>query len=124
MRVILTILFLVASLSSSAFEVKAMDDLSAPPWDVANDETIVADSSIFSQCDDVLKTFVSQAKGLIKSRTYSISKQWGSVLRAKAELPFAGVTTTTLITCWSKSGSGVEIVVKVEGTDDLDAPTP
>ena len=92
-----------------------MDSFPHPPWNAVSGETSASDLTEFSQCEQAVSAFSSQAKGKITERRYSVSKQWGKVLRAKVEFAHGNLAGTALVTSWSDSGSGVKIAVEVEG---------
>jgi len=91
-----------------------MDSFSHPPWSAAADETNVSDTTTFSDCEQAIQAFVSRAGGKITDRKYSVSKTWGRVLRAKVRIAHGGFAGTTLVTCWSGQGPGVQMAVEIE----------
>jgi hypothetical protein len=95
-------------------EVKPMDNLHAPPWRAAADETIVSDDTEFANCETAIAAVASRSGGAISDRVYSVSPKWGRVLRASIgaapRLPSA-----LSVICWSQPGPEVEMVVKVAG---------
>jgi hypothetical protein len=104
--------------SENENRVDGMNDLSVPPWSADSDENIVSGSAVFGDCEQAVQAFASQANGQVTERKYSISKKWGNVLRAKVVVTFEGSSRATLVNCWSGSGPGVEIFVKM--ADDAD----
>jgi hypothetical protein len=90
-----------------------MDVFPNPPWDATSNETI-SDPTTFSDCEQALGVFVSHGGGTIVERRYSLSKQWGRVLRAKVNFAQNGVAGTLLTTTWSGAGPGVQMAVEVE----------
>jgi hypothetical protein len=92
-----------------------MDGFSYPPWNGTGDETSVSDLTSFADCEKAVETFVSRGGGKIMQQKYSVSKQWGRVLRAKVGFASGGVAGTTLVTCWSGAGPGVQMAVEIEG---------
>jgi hypothetical protein len=92
-----------------------MDSFTYPPWNAGGDETSVSDSTMFSNCDQAIEAFASRDGGQITERRYSVSKQWGRVLRAKVGFARRGFVSTTLVTCWSDVGPGVQMAVEIEG---------
>jgi hypothetical protein len=93
-----------------------MDSFTYPHWDAISDETAVSDTRTFSDCEQAVAAFASRAGGSIVDRKYSVSDQWGRVLRANVGLSHrAGFAATTLVTCWSGAGPGVRMAVEIEG---------
>jgi hypothetical protein len=90
-----------------------MTDLSFPPWEQTDDEQSVSDHAEFVDCEAVIQSLASKMSSNVIGREYSVSKQWGKVLRAKVVMSQAGLSATTLVTCWSRAKSGVEMMVKV-----------
>jgi len=91
-----------------------MDNTAFPPWEAAGDETPAQKSEAFSVADRVVESFATKANGRIIERTYSISKQWGRLLRAKIAFEYKGRPSTYLVACWYVSDSEVAIVTKQE----------
>ena len=92
-----------------------MDGFSYPPWSGSGDETIVSTSTSFADCEKAIEAFVSRGGGRIVQQKYSISKKWGRVLRAKVGFARGGFAGTTLVTCWSGLGPGVQMAAEIEG---------
>ena len=90
-----------------------MDIFPHPPWNAITEETSVSDSVEFSQCERAIDVFASRGKGVINERRYSVSKDWGRILRAKVAFAEAGFDATMLVTCWTGEGPGVRIAVEV-----------
>jgi hypothetical protein len=91
-----------------------MESFDIPPWSPAVEETVALDHSAFRNCEDVLRAVVSRGDGNISNETYTLSKQWGKILRAKVTSTFRGAPTSSLVMCWSASDPGVEIWIKVD----------
>jgi hypothetical protein len=91
------------------------DDYSCPPWSAGSDETAAADPTEFSACRAAITTLAAALNGTLTGLTYSQSKQWGKVVRAKIAYQHAGLEGTFLVTSWSEPGSNVQTAVKVEG---------
>jgi hypothetical protein len=85
-----------------------------PPWKAAADEASVTDNATFIRCDQAINAFASQGNGKILGQTYSISKKWGRVVRARVGFSHAGSTGAALVTCWSGAGPGVQMAVEIE----------
>jgi hypothetical protein len=92
-----------------------MDNFPHPPWNVESGEATVSDSAAFNQCEEAMTAFASRVDGKITDRRHSISQKWGRVLRAKVVFSRASVAGTTLVTCWSGAGPGIQMAVEVEG---------
>ena len=92
-----------------------MDNFPHPPWNASGDETSVSDPTTFRPCEQAIEAFASRAAGRITERRYSVSKQWGRVLRAKVSFARANSAVTVLVTCWSGDGPGVQMAVEVDG---------
>ena len=92
-----------------------MDNFPHPPWNATPDETRVSDPTEFNACKQAIEAFASRAEGKISERTYSVSKQWGRVLRAKVGFSRGGSAVMTLVTCWTGAGPGVQMAVEVDG---------
>jgi hypothetical protein len=92
-----------------------MDHFPHPPWIATRDETSVADPAKFSDCEQAIDAFASRAPGHISDRRYSLSKEWGRILRAKVGVAHAGMGGTLLVTCWTGAGPGVSIAIEVDG---------
>jgi hypothetical protein len=84
-----------------------MDQYSFPPWKPSNDDIRSSDSARFSECEKVIETFCSRINGDVTEQTYSISEQWGAIVRAKIAFETDGSPGTALLTCWSASGPDV-----------------
>ena len=85
-----------------------------PPWNATRDETSVADSAGFTDCEQAIEAFASRGKGNITDRHCSVSKDWGRILRAKVAFAHPGFDATVLVTCWTGEGPGVRVAVEVE----------
>ena len=92
-----------------------MDNFPHPPWIATPHETSVSDPTTFGACEQALGAFASRAGGKITERRYSVSKQWGQVLRAKVGFARGNHAVKTLVTCWSGAGPGVQMAVEVDG---------
>jgi hypothetical protein len=89
-----------------------MDDWTFPPWSPAADERVATDRSAFHNCEAAVRDIASRGDGEISHETYTLSEEWGKVLRAKVTFTFEGSPTTSLVTCWSVSGPRVKMWVK------------
>jgi hypothetical protein len=92
-----------------------MDHFPHPPWIEAPDETSVSDPAKFSDCERAIDAFASRAQGHITDRRYSLSKEWGRILRAKVGVTHAGLGGTLLVICWMGAGPSVSIAIEVDG---------
>jgi hypothetical protein len=104
------------AISANQGEVRTtMDSFPHPLWNAGADETSVSDPTTFSECEQAVEAFASRAKGKITERRYSVSNKWGRVLRAKVGFGHGNYAATTLVTCWSGTGPGVQMAVEVDG---------
>jgi hypothetical protein len=88
---------------------------SCPPWNVVPNETVSSDPAEFSICNTVINALVARLNGKATGQIYSLSEQWGKIVRAKIVYEHQGTVGTVLVTCWSDSGSDVKIALQVEG---------
>jgi hypothetical protein len=98
---------LQSALSLSLAKVQKVDSYAAPPWTPEPDETVSSSPDGFNECRKVIGDFASGNNGKILNVTYSCSKQWGKIVRAKIAFAPSGETATTFFTCWSTSPPGV-----------------
>jgi len=91
-----------------------MDGWPAPSWSPTADEKAVLDRSIFHHCEITLNAYAERINGKISNETYTLSKEWGKILRAKVAWNLRGRSATSLVTCWSASEPGVEIFIKID----------
>jgi len=68
-------------------EGKMMDDLPFAPSRPTADEQAVSDHAGFQDCETVMAIFADRAGAGLEDRTYTVSKHWGKVLRARAIMP-------------------------------------
>jgi hypothetical protein len=97
-----------------------MDNYSFPPPDPAPDEIVSPYSSRFGACEQVIGMFSSRVNGAITEQAYSLSEQWGAIIRAKITFERDGSPATALLTCWSGSGSDVrfDLTLDCDGSCD------
>ncbi len=88
-----------------------LNDLPFAPSRPTEDEQAAADHSGFQDCEAVMAMYADRSGDRMADRTYTVSKQWGKVLRAKAIMTRHGRSSTALVTCWTGSGPGVRIFV-------------
>ena len=86
-----------------------------PPWSPALDERAASDLGPFRNCEGVLADFAAHANGRMIQETYTTSKQFGRVIRARIAFPSRGSHATIFVVCWSESDGSVQMAVK---TDD------
>jgi hypothetical protein len=91
-----------------------MDNFPHPPWNADSGEVSSSDKAAFSQCEQAMSALASRAGGKITEERYSISRKWGRVLRAKVGFAHANIVGSTLVTCWSDTGSGVKMAVEMD----------
>ena len=87
-----------------------MDEL-WPPSSPSQDEKVVLDRSAFRDCKEAVQAFASRHGGKMENETYTVSKEWGKVLRAKITSMFQGSPVASLVICWSGAGPKLRIVV-------------
>jgi len=92
-----------------------MDVFPHPARTATSDEVSTSDPKMFGACEQAMDAFARRGGGTITERKYSISKEWGRVLRAKVSFARNGVAGTMLVTCWTGAGPGVQMAVEVEG---------
>jgi hypothetical protein len=90
-----------------------MDVPTFPPRNATADEQIVSDPTAFGTCEEALQAFTSRGAGTVVERQYSVSPEWGNVLRARVTLG-NGLTSAIPVVCWSKSGQGVAMFVDMQ----------
>jgi len=90
------------------------DDLFHPPWEPASDEVSVSDGAGFSGCDAVIRALAEKADSNPRDTQYSLSKQWGKVVRTKLTIAHGGLSATTLVVCWSSPDGKVQMVAQLE----------
>ena len=98
-------------------------DMGLAPSKPGEDERIVADHWGFHECEAVTALFAIMTGGRLTGRTYTISKRWGRVLRARMHMPGEGSTPAPILTCWG-SGPAVGISVDFYGPDITETPGP
>jgi hypothetical protein len=89
-----------------------MDNLHAPTWRPAANEDVTSYNTEFANCEAAIAAVASRSGGTIDNRLYSVSPEWGRVLRASIA---AGprLPSALSVVCWSQPGAEVEMVVKV-----------
>jgi hypothetical protein len=91
-----------------------LDNIEYPPWSIAASEQITSDHAGFEACEAAIAAMASRSGGGISNEVFSVSPQWGRVLRAKIgaapQLP-----SILQVICWSNPGPEVDMVVKVAG---------
>lgn len=115
MREALLLFLCVTTLIANESEMNKMEHWSFPPSTATGDEKNVSDHAGFDNCEAAIQAFAFEAKAQITDRKYSVSKQWGKVLRAKVLIARHGLSATTLVTCWTGSGPGVQLVADFQG---------
>lgn len=91
-----------------------MPDLPSPPWEPASDETPVADSAAFSDCDAVIQALAEKVGSKAPETTYTLSKQWGKIARTKIVIAHGGLSASSHVVCWSGPDGGVQMVAQLE----------
>ncbi len=82
-----------------------------PPWTPAADEVLAADLATFTRCDTLIQALATRMSAKVTDRRYTLSQTWGRVLRAKLQNELDGSSMSVRVTCWSKPGSGAQILV-------------
>jgi hypothetical protein len=90
-----------------------MDIPPFPPPSPAADEEVVPHGPAFAVCDEVLHSLTQRGGGVIEDRQYSVSAQWGHLVRAR--LKSAGGSSDFPVACWSKPGEGAQIWIDAQG---------
>jgi len=114
MGALLALALWTLSLLNSSCEVVKMDHPNFPPMSATADEKIASDHTAFRNCEEAVQAFATQGKGQVTDRQYSVSPEWGNVLRAKVALG-AGLASAIPVVCWSKPGQDAELVVDTQG---------
>lgn len=110
-RSLLALVLAIVSVSPGKGEDKVMNEALYPPSEIASDETSVPRSAEFSDCDQVMDELLSTMADKAPRRRYSISKQWGRVVRATTTVQRKGRKSTSFVTCWSTPQSGVQFSI-------------
>jgi hypothetical protein len=95
-----------------------MNEYIFPPWRSGPDEKFSSDLGSFKLCLRAIDALSSRMKGRITDQTCSRSEQWGRVVRAQVAYEREGTLGAALVTCWSVSGSSVEIAVSLDCCSD------
>jgi hypothetical protein len=115
MRAVLIAILWAANAVGGVCEGSNMEQPTFPPLSAAPDEQSVSDHAGFDQCEAALQTFAAKANAELTDRTYSVSKEWGRILRAKVRMGGAGSSMAPLLICWTAPGPGVQMMVEVPG---------
>jgi hypothetical protein len=100
--------------ASASGEVANADSYSCPPWTVAPGETVSSDPAGFDACLTVISALAERVNGKVTEQSYSMSKQWGKIVRAKIAYEHKGSGGGFLVICWSETGSDVKIALQVD----------
>jgi len=79
-----------------------MDELQCPPWEKDLDEKIVPDGKNFALCHKVVDFLVKSIKAQMSAPEFSLSPEWGYILRARLLTKWRGHTSAALMTCWER----------------------
>ena len=93
-------------------DVIHLADMAAPPWRASANEQVATDPAGFEACEQFVKAFVSRGTGSIFQQTYTASRRWGKILRAKFTTESGG--SSMLLTCWIGADGHASVVVKVD----------
>jgi hypothetical protein len=105
----------------SLTKVEKVDSYQFPPWKRAQDETIPLSSAGFRNYDKFVEAYSLTIHGSLTQKSYSLSKEWGRILRAKIAFEFASSPGTALLTCWARSGSDIRFDLTLECCVDCGA---
>lgn len=84
-----------------------------PPWNAASGETSAVNPLEFNACQQVINAFSDKLNGKICEHSYSLSRRWGKIVRAKIAHEDGQSTGTMSVICWSNPR--VQIAVMVDG---------
>jgi hypothetical protein len=102
-------------------EGKTVDDLRFAPSKPDPDEQVATDHSGFDKCEAAMALLTDRPGTRIANRTYTISKRWGKVLRARAITIDEGASVAPVVVCWTGSGPGAHIFLDYS-VPDLNQP--
>jgi hypothetical protein len=88
-----------------------IDEFQWPAWSAGEDENEVSDHTGFEPCEAVIQTLASKTDDRIVNRKYSVSKQWGKILRANLMPEDEFATSAPVVVCWTGAGPGVQIFI-------------
>jgi hypothetical protein len=92
-----------------------MDDYEYPQWPTTADERVASNHDEFEECEAAMQILASKMHSTTVDKTYSTSKQWGQILRARVLTKDGGLSGALRLTCWKGSGASVQMFVEVEG---------
>ena len=99
-------------------EVAEIDPYPCPPWRPAADEMISSNAVEFGACLDAVGAFASKTGGQIVDESFSFSKQWGKIVRAKVVTPERDSRPTACrVICWEDAEPGVNIYLELDIDD-------
>jgi hypothetical protein len=122
MRALFALVMWLASFSAGGMGVGMADesdeihlaDMAAPPWTPSANEQITRDHAGFDPCEQLVTMLAPRGVSKVAGATYTISRRWGKILRAKILSGSGDVSTTTLVTCWIDPNGHAWIVVKMD----------
>jgi hypothetical protein len=96
-------------------EIHKMEGLQSPPCNMEPDETISAESGAFSDCLKPISALAARTNGRVTEQTFSLSPQWGKVVRAKIVSDHEGSPTTACVISWCASDGSLKIALTIDG---------
>jgi hypothetical protein len=109
MSTILTMVLAAMVLAQDPADSPA-DILPMPPASPGGDETVVADSAAFADCDKAVTMLTSQTRSTIAGRTYSRGGPWIKVLRTTVESGSGGARSSFRMICWYDADGHTHLV--------------
>jgi hypothetical protein len=100
----------------------AMDDLGLAPSKPGPDEVVVTDHAGFDECETTIALLADQGAYQVKRRTYTVSRRWGRVLRARMVKAGESSLGAPILTCWTGSGAGVQVSFDFYGPNISEGP--
>jgi hypothetical protein len=89
-------------------------DTLGPPWPIATDETLLADSPTFKPCHEILDRLIGRRHARIDAPRFAHSRAWGWIMRARLVIPYDTGDVVQLFTCWSASGTTFKVAIQPE----------
>jgi hypothetical protein len=113
-RAVAAAMFAAFFLATASKAAPMTDDFSFPPWTPGPGETSAVAGKAFADCESVLADWAGPAHAEVEARTYTTSRAWGDILRAKVGISEGGDTSVHLFTCWTGDGHGVRFAFRPE----------
>src|SRR5262249_17804132 len=93
-------------------------EYACPPWNAVPEETATSDPAGFGACRKVINLLATKMNGTVADLPYSVRKKWEKIVRAKIIYDWRGSPAAALVTCWSRSDSDVEILLKPDSSGE------